>query len=189
MSPLNYKSAGVNIQAGDAFVRNIRKMVKTTHRSEVIGDIGGFGGYFRPHLNKFKDPILVSGTDGVGTKLDIAHSMGVHDTIGLDLVAMCVNDIIVSGAEPLFFLDYLATGKLNSRISTAVLKGITKGCKQAGCALIGGETAEMPSFYSGGRYDLAGFVVGVVDRPRMITGKNIKKKRCPYRPSIQRTSQ
>lgn len=168
-----YREAGVDIDAGDAFVERIKPHVRATFRPEVLTDLGGFGGLFRFQADRYQDPVLVSGTDGVGTKLKIAFLMDKHDTVGIDLVAMCVNDIAVSGAEPLFFLDYFATGKLSLSTAEAVVRGISEGCRQAGCALIGGETAEMPSFYAEGEYDLAGFAVGVVDRPKMIDGRQI----------------
>src|SRR5512145_887381 len=168
-----YREAGVDIDAGDEFVERIKPHVRATFRPEVLTDLGGFGGLFRLQADRYKDPVLVSGTDGVGTKLKIAFLMDRHDTVGIDLVAMCVNDIAVSGAEPLFFLDYFATGKLSVATAESVVKGIAEGCRQAGCALIGGETAEMPSFYSDGEYDLAGFAVGVVDRPKIIDGRRI----------------
>jgi len=168
-----YRDAGVDMDAGDEFVDRISPLVRSTFRPEVLTDIGGFGGLFRLQAHRYADPVLVSGTDGVGTKLKIAFLTDRHDTVGIDLVAMCVNDIVVSGAEPLFFLDYFATGKLAVPKAEAVLKGIAEGCRQAGCALIGGETAEMPSFYADGEYDLAGFAVGVVDRPKIIDGRSI----------------
>ena len=169
-----YKQAGVDIDAGDEFVDRIKPLVRSTFRPEVLTDLGGFGGLFRLQASRYTDPVLVSGTDGVGTKLKIAFMMDRHDTVGIDLVAMCVNDIAVSGAEPLFFLDYLATGKLAVPKAAEIVKGIAEGCRQAGCALIGGETAEMPSFYRDGEYDLAGFAVGVVDRPKIIDGRTIE---------------
>jgi phosphoribosylformylglycinamidine cyclo-ligase len=169
-----YRDAGVDIDAGDEFVDRIKPLVRSTFRPEVLTDLGGFGGLFRLQAKKYEDPVLVSGTDGVGTKLKIAFMMDKHDTVGIDLVAMCVNDIAVSGAEPLFFLDYFATGKLAVPKAHQVVSGIAEGCRQAGCALIGGETAEMPSFYTDGEYDLAGFAVGVVDRQKMIDGKAIQ---------------
>jgi phosphoribosylformylglycinamidine cyclo-ligase len=169
-----YRDAGVDIDAGDEFVDRIKPLVRSTFRPEVLTDLGGFGGLFRLQVEKYEDPVLVSGTDGVGTKLKIAFLMDKHDTVGIDLVAMCVNDIALSGAEPLFFLDYFATGKLAVPKAQEVVAGIAEGCRQAGCALIGGETAEMPSFYSDGEYDLAGFAVGVVDRPKIIDGRTIR---------------
>jgi len=168
-----YRDAGVDIDAGDEFVDRIKPLVRSTFRPEVLTDLGGFGGLFRLQAKKYEDPVLVSGTDGVGTKLKIAFLMDRHDTVGIDLVAMCVNDIAVSGAEPLFFLDYFATGKLAVPKAQQVISGIAEGCRQAGCSLIGGETAEMPSFYMEGEYDLAGFAVGVVDRPKIIDGRHI----------------
>ena len=163
-----YRDTGVDIQRGDEFVKRIGPLVRSTFRSEVIGDLGGFGGLFRFPSNRYREPVLVSGTDGVGTKLKLAMMMNCHDTIGIDLVAMCVNDILVSGAEPLFFLDYLATGHLEIDVAEALVQGIAKGCREAECALIGGETAEMPSCYSEGEYDLAGFAVGVVEQSDML---------------------
>jgi phosphoribosylformylglycinamidine cyclo-ligase len=170
---ITYRDAGVDIDAGNTFVKMIKPLVKATSRPEVIADIGGFGGLFSLNITKYKNPVLVSGTDGVGTKLKLAFLAGRHDTIGIDLVAMCVNDIVVQGAEPLFFLDYLATAKLDPEKAAQVVKGIAEGCVQAGCALIGGETAEMPGFYANGEYDLAGFTVGVVERDQIIDGSTI----------------
>jgi phosphoribosylformylglycinamidine cyclo-ligase len=169
---ITYKDAGVDIDAGDLFVQKIKPFVKSTFRPEVLTDIGGFGGLFA--LKKYRNPVLVSGTDGVGTKLKIAFLMNKHDTVGIDLVAMCVNDIVVQGAEPLFFLDYFATGRLKPEDHANIVKGIADGCKQAGCALIGGETAEMPSFYAEDEYDLAGFAVGVVEKRDIVDGSRIK---------------
>ena len=171
--PVTYKDSGVDITAGNNFINLIKPLVKATSRPEVLADIGGFGGLFSLNASKYKNPVLVSGTDGVGTKLKIAFLTDRHDTIGIDLVAMCVNDIVVQGAEPLFFLDYLATGKLLPEKGAEIVKGIAEGCKQAGCALIGGETAVMPGFYADGEYDVAGFTVGVVDRDNIIDGSCI----------------
>ncbi len=169
-----YREAGVDIDAGDALVERIKPLAKGTHRPGVIGGIGGFGGLFSL-MGRYKDPVLVSGTDGVGTKLLVAQKLGRHHTIGIDLVAMCVNDIVVTGAEPLFFLDYFATGKLAVDEAEAVISGIAEGCRQAGCALLGGETAEMPGMYAPGHYDLAGFAVGAVERTNMILPEHVKK--------------
>ena len=168
-----YRDAGVNIEAGYAVVDGIKKHVARTTRPEVLGGLGGFGGLFSLGAD-YKEPVLVSGTDGVGTKLLVAQAMGQHKTIGIDLVAMCVNDIATSGAEPLFFLDYFATGALSPDITVEVVAGIAEGCVQAGCALVGGETAEMPGMYSPGHYDLAGFCVGVVERSAIIDGSRIE---------------
>ncbi len=170
---MDYREAGVDVEAGRAFVQKIRNMVTGTHRPEVLGGIGGFSGYFELPTG-YQQPILVSGTDGVGTKLKLAMLLDRHDTVGIDLVAMCVNDVLTSGAEPLFFLDYLATGKLNQEQLANVVQGITDGCKQSGCALLGGETAEMPGFYQPGEYDLAGFCVGVVEKSELLTGQQIQ---------------
>ncbi|WP_118846248.1 phosphoribosylformylglycinamidine cyclo-ligase [Haemophilus haemolyticus] len=170
---LSYKDAGVDINAGNALVERIKPEVKRTTRAEVIGGLGGFGALCAIP-SKYKEPILVSGTDGVGTKLRLAIDLKKHDTIGIDLVAMCVNDLVVQGAEPLFFLDYYATGKLDVDVAADVVKGIADGCVQSGCALVGGETAEMPGMYHAGDYDLAGFCVGVVEKPEIIDGSRVK---------------
>jgi len=174
-NPITYKDAGVDIAAGNHFVNLIKPLVKKTSRPEVLTDIGGFGGLFSLNSNKYQRPVLVAATDGVGTKLKLAFLLEKHDTVGIDLVAMCVNDIIVQGAEPLFFLDYLATAKLEPEKAVEILKGIAEGCKQANCALLGGETAEMPGMYTGEEYDLAGFSVGVVDNDKIIDGSTITK--------------
>ena len=171
--PLSYRDAGVDIHAGDQLVENIKPYAKRTMRPEVLGGIGGFGALVEIS-KKFREPVLVAGTDGVGTKLKLAFELNRHETVGIDLVAMSVNDILVQGAEPLFFLDYFACGKLNVADATEVIKGVAAGCEQAGCALIGGETAEMPGMYPAGEYDLAGFAVGVVEKSQIITGKTIK---------------
>ncbi|MBD3921031.1 phosphoribosylformylglycinamidine cyclo-ligase [Paenibacillus sp. PR3] len=173
MSSEAYKEAGVDIAAGNEAVERMKKHVKRTFRPEVLTDLGGFGGLFGLNKDKYEEPVLVSGTDGVGTKLKIAFAMDKHDTIGIDAVAMCVNDIIVQGAEPLFFLDYLACGKVEPEKIEAIVKGIADGCQQAGCALIGGETAEMPGMYQGEEYDIAGFTVGIVDKKKIIDGTTI----------------
>lgn len=169
---LSYKDAGVNIDAGNALVDRIKETVKRTTRPEVLGGLGGFGALCEIPQG-YRKPVLVSGTDGVGTKLRVAMTLGRHDTIGIDLVAMCVNDLVVAGAEPLFFLDYYATGHLDVETATDVVKGIGAGCEQAGCALVGGETAEMPGMYEGDDYDLAGFCVGVVEKDEVIDGQNV----------------
>lgn len=170
---MDYREAGVDVEAGRAFVDRIRRMVESTYRPEVIGPLGGFSGLFQIPSG-YQEPILVSGTDGVGTKLKIAQAVNRHDTVGIDLVAMCVNDVLTSGAEPLFFLDYLATGKLNSEQLADVVSGISQGCQMAGCALLGGETAEMPGFYQPGEYDLAGFSVGIVEKSQLLNGSQVQ---------------
>lgn len=172
--PLTYRDAGVDTAEGARAVSSIRDAVRSTYRPEVIGDIGGFGGLFSAAaLKDMDDPVLVSGTDGVGTKLKVAQLVGRHDTVGIDLVAMCANDVLVTGAEPLFFLDYIAVGKLDSARAQAIVAGIAEGCRQAGCALVGGEMAEHPGVMADDDYDLSGFCVGVVDRPRMVDGSSV----------------
>jgi phosphoribosylformylglycinamidine cyclo-ligase len=175
MEEFTYKKAGVDIGEGDRLVHLISPIVKKTFRPEVLTDIGSFGALFRLDISRYKEPVLVSGTDGVGTKLKIAFMMNKHDTVGIDLVAMCVNDILTLGAEPLFFLDYFATGKLDADSARIVVQGIADGCSQAGCSLIGGETAEMPGFYPDKEYDLAGFAVGAVDKSRIVSGEQIEE--------------
>ena len=175
MSSLTYKDSGVDITKGNQLIEKIKPIAKSTIRPGVLAGLGGFGAMFEIPLDKYKNPVLISGTDGVGTKLKVAEMLKKHDTIGIDLVAMCVNDLIVQGAEPLFFLDYFATGSLNPEIATSVIEGIGEGCRQSGCALIGGETAEMPGMYSGEDYDLAGFCVGIVEKDRIIDGTKVSK--------------
>jgi len=168
--PLTYRDAGVDIDAGASLVERIKPAVRKTMRPEVLGGLGGFGASVRVPLERFREPVMVSGTDGVGTKLKLAQTLGRHDTIGIDLVGMCVNDVLVQGAEPIFFLDYFATGKLDVDVAAAVVNGIARGCELSGCALVGGETAEMPDMYAPGDYDLAGFCVGLVERSKMLDG-------------------
>ncbi len=175
MAKTSYKESGVDIAAADRFLDLIKPMVKSTARPGVIGTIGGFSGFFRPSLKNMKKPVLVASTDGVGTKLLLAELVGRFDTVGIDLVAMSVDDVIVVGAEPLLFLDYMAVGKLEPEVMAQVMKGIVKGCRTANCALLGGETAELPGLYSEGKWDLAGFCVGLVDEPRIIDGRRCRK--------------
>jgi phosphoribosylformylglycinamidine cyclo-ligase len=171
---MSYKDAGVDIDKANLFVDRIRTITKATFREEVMSSIGGFGGLFRLEAGKYNNPVLVSSTDGVGTKLRIAQMMAKHDTVGIDLVAMSVNDVVVQGAEPLFFLDYISTGMIDVERDIRIIEGIVKGCQEAGCALIGGETAEMPAFYTDGDYDLAGFCVGIVESEKIIDGSEIR---------------
>jgi len=171
---LTYRDAGVDIDAQDEALSRIKKMLQGTRRPEVLSDLGSFGGLFQPDFSSLDTPVLVSSSDGIGTKLRVAFETGVHNTCGRDLVNHCVNDILVQGAEPLFFMDYVATGRLEPAVLAAVVEGIAEGCRAAGCALLGGETAEMPGFYADGEYDVAGFVVGVVDRKRLIDGSRIR---------------
>ncbi len=175
MAPVTYKKAGVNIDAADAFIARIKPLVRSASRPEVLGGIGGFSGLFRPDLRGMKEPLLVSSTDGVGTKLMLADLQGRYETVGIDLVAMSVDDVVVTGAEPLFFLDYIACGRLDKDRLAEVMKGIVKGCRAANCALVGGETAELPGLYAKDQWDLAGFCVGVVDRSRVIDGRRCRK--------------
>jgi phosphoribosylformylglycinamidine cyclo-ligase len=170
---MDYKSSGVDIEAGNEVVRRIRGLARGTHTRGVVSELGSFGGLFHLGARGYRDPILVSSADGVGTKLRVAFMTGVHDTIGLDLVNHCVNDILVQGAEPLFFFDYLATGRLDPDVAVRIVEGLARGCRENGCALLGGETAEMPGFYADGEYDVAGFIVGAVERDRLIDGRAI----------------
>ncbi len=174
MRPLDYRKSGVNIDRADDFIRRIKPLVKATDRPEVIGGLGGFSGLFAPRLKGLKEPVLVSSTDGVGTKLLVAEAQRRYDTVGLDLVAMCVDDVVVLGAEPLFFLDYIAVGKVEPAQLVSLMKGITRGCRQAGCSLVGGETAELPGMYAPGKFDLAGFAVGLVSREKIIDGRSVR---------------
>jgi phosphoribosylformylglycinamidine cyclo-ligase len=170
---ITYKDAGVDVELAESVIGSLSGRLRSTFRPEVMGKMGGFAALFRPMWQRYRDPVLVSATDGVGTKLKIAFLTGIHDTVGIDLVAMNVNDILVTGAEPLFFLDYFATGGIRPEVMTAVISGIARGCEQAGCALIGGETAEMPGFYAAGEYDLAGFSVGIVDAASVVDGRSM----------------
>lgn len=172
---ISYKDAGVDIDAGNLAVEKMKGFVKSTYRPEVLTDLGSFAGLFALDVKKYKEPVLISGTDGVGTKLRVAQILDKHDTIGIDAVAMCVNDILVQGAEPLFFLDYIAVGKLNPDKVADIVKGVAEGCKQSMCSLIGGETAEMPGFYGDDEYDIAGFAVGVADKSKIITGEKVEE--------------
>ena len=176
MSSLTYQDSGVDITKGNALIEQIKPIAKSTAREGVLAGLGGFGAMFELPIHKYKNPVLISGTDGVGTKLKVAEMLNKHDTIGIDLVAMCVNDLIVQGAEPLFFLDYYATGKLNTDTAVSVISGIGEGCKQSGCALIGGETAEMPGMYADEDYDLAGFCVGIADKDKVIDGSKVAEE-------------
>src|SRR5512146_1483296 len=170
---MDYRQSGVDIDAGNETVRRIKALARATFTPAVLSDIGLFGGLFRFDQQQYREPVLVSSADGVGTKLKIAFMTGRHDTVGADLVNHCVNDILVQGAEPLFFLDYLATGRLSPDVAEQIVRGVAAGCRENGCALVGGETAEMPGFYADGEYDIAGFIVGVVDRERLVDGRNI----------------
>ena len=170
---IDYRASGVDIDAGNETVRRIRSLAKSTFTPGVLSDIGSFGGLFRLDRQRYQEPVLVSSADGVGTKLKVAFMTGRHNTVGADLVNHCVNDILVQGAEPLFFLDYLATGRLSPDVAEQIVSGVARGCKENGCALIGGETAEMPGFYADGEYDLAGFIVGVVEQSKIIDGRSI----------------
>jgi len=170
---MDYKSAGVDIDAGNDAVQRIRGLARSTYTAGVLSDIGSFGGLFRLDTTRFREPVLVSSADGVGTKLKVAFMTGRHDTVGVDLVNHCVNDILVQGAEPLFFLDYLSTGRLEPAVAESVVGGMATACRDNGCALLGGETAEMPGFYADGEYDLAGFIVGAVDRAKLVNGRTI----------------
>ncbi len=174
MSALSYKKAGVDIDTADRFISRIKPLVRSTARAEVLGGIGGFSGLFGPRLGGMRNPILVSSTDGVGTKLLIAEARRKYDTVGIDLVAMSVDDVVVTGAEPLFFLDYIAVGKVHPGMLLELIRGIVKGCREAGCALVGGETAELPGLYAPGKFDLAGFCVGIVDREKIIDGRRCR---------------
>src|SRR5205085_5501917 len=170
---ITYKDAGVNIDAANQATARIKKLARSTFNENVMSEIGSFGGMFNGLFNDIREPVLVSSCDGVGTKLKVAFATGIHNTIGYDLVAHCVNDILVQGARPLFFLDYIATGKLEPEVVAQIVEGLARGCREVDCALLGGETAEMPGFYADGEYDVAGFIVGIVDRPKVINGTRI----------------
>ncbi len=185
-APITYADAGVSIAAGNALVKMIAPLARATARPGADAELGGFGGFFDLKAAGYRDPLLVAANDGVGTKLKLAIATGRHDTVGIDLVAMCVNDLLVQGAEPLFFLDYFACGKLDTGVAAAVVAGIAEGCRLAGCALIGGETAEMPGMYAPGDYDLAGFSVGAVERGEALTGDRVAAGRRPARPRARR---
>jgi phosphoribosylformylglycinamidine cyclo-ligase len=172
-STTDYRQAGVDIEAGNETVRRIKSLARSTFTSGVLSEIGSFGGLFHLSADRYRDPVLVSSADGVGTKLKVAFMTGRHNTVGADLVNHCVNDVLVQGAEPLFFLDYLAAGRLSPAIAEQVISGVARGCRENGCALIGGETAEMPGFYNDGEYDIAGFIVGVVERSKVVNGQSI----------------
>ena len=183
---MDYKASGVDIDAGNEAVRRIRGLARSTFTPAVLSDIGSFGGLFRLEPGRFRDPVLVASADGVGTKLKVAFMANRHDTVGVDLVNHCVNDILVQGAEPLFFLDYLATGRLSPEVAESIVGGMAAACRENGCALLGGETAEMPGFYADGEYDLAGFIVGAVDRERLITGRGIAAGDVAHRRAVER---
>src|SRR2546430_1014390 len=180
---LSCRNAGVNFRAANGAGNRIKRLAASTFTPQVLTEIGSFGGMFRADFKGMTEPVLVSSADGVGTKLRVAFMTGIHNTVGYDLVCHCINDILVQGARPLFFLDYVAAGKLDPNVIAAVVEGLARGCREAGCALIGGETAEMPGFYSDGEYDIAGFIVGVVDRAHVIDGSRIKKPATSYSPS------
>ena len=185
---MDYRQAGVDIDAGNETVRRIRSLARATFTPGVLSDIGSFGGLFRLDRDRFQDPVLVSSADGVGTKLKVAFMTGRHDTIGADLVNHCINDILVQGAEPLFFLDYLATGRLSPDVAEQVVGGVARACREHGCALIGGETAEMPGFYADGEYDIAGFIVGAVDRAKIVDGRSDRARRRADWPAVDRAA-
>ena len=183
---MDYRQSGVDIDAGNETVRRIKSLARATFTPGVLSEIGSFGGLFSLDAAGLREPVLVSSADGVGTKLKVAFMTGRHDTVGADLVNHCVNDILVQGARPLFFLDYLATGRLSPDVAEQVVAGVARGCRENGCALLGGETAEMPGFYADGEYDIAGFIVGVVDRPRLIDGTAHSARRCAHRSAVRR---